>query len=220
MDELEGVGVGHDVRFGSKADICSAKRHVRSTPDSGHVRCNLGCPLCANNGHQLCSDASISRATGIAHHRCRQFDKELNANSRNLMMRSITSRALLVGAVLLAAPPAIEPALAQSGQWNSTHRLFRIDLRQPTATRARRRPIVPAATASVWPRQSAIAAAAAPNEPAAIEPPRLRQRTDAAAAAAGRSSRATTSARSGAARGGRRSWTNADRLAAGPGVAA
>ena len=105
----------------------------------------------------------------------------------------------------------------------STRRLFRIDLRQPTATPARRRPILPAATASVlsvWPRQSAIAAAAGPNEPAAIEPPRLRQRTDAAAAAAGRSSRATTSARSGAARGGRRSWTNADRLAAGPGVAA
>ena len=34
------------------------------------------------------------------------------------MARSITSRALLVGAVLLAAPPAMEPALAQSGQSN------------------------------------------------------------------------------------------------------
>ena len=77
-----------------------------------------------------------------------------------------------------------------------------------------------ASVLSVWPRQSAIAAAAGPNEPAAIEPPRLRQRTDAAATAAGRCSRATTSARSGAARGGRRSRTNADRLAAGPGVAA
>jgi hypothetical protein len=29
-----------DVRFGSKADICSAIRHVRFTPESGHVRCN------------------------------------------------------------------------------------------------------------------------------------------------------------------------------------
>ena len=28
-----------DVRFGSKADMCSAKRHVRFTPESGHVRC-------------------------------------------------------------------------------------------------------------------------------------------------------------------------------------
>ena len=25
-----------DVRFGSKADICSAKRHVRFAPNSGH----------------------------------------------------------------------------------------------------------------------------------------------------------------------------------------
>ena len=42
-----------------------------------------------------------------------------------------------------------------------------------TATAARRRPH-PAAAASVlsvWPRQSAIAAAAGPDEPAAIEPP-------------------------------------------------
>ena len=27
-----------DVRFGSKADICSAKGHVRFTPESGHVQ--------------------------------------------------------------------------------------------------------------------------------------------------------------------------------------
>ena len=29
-----------DVRFGSKADMCSAKRHVRFTPESGHLQCN------------------------------------------------------------------------------------------------------------------------------------------------------------------------------------
>ena len=40
-----------DVRFGSKADICSAKRHVRFTPNSGHMRCNSVCPLSANSGH-------------------------------------------------------------------------------------------------------------------------------------------------------------------------
>src|SRR5262249_21657829 len=34
-----------DVRFGSKADICSAQRHVRFTPESGHVQCNWRCPL-------------------------------------------------------------------------------------------------------------------------------------------------------------------------------
>ena len=139
------------------------------------------------------------------------------------MARSITSRALLVGAVLLAAPPAMEPALAQSGQSNPLTDFFGSIFGNPPP----RAPadgavlLIPAATASVYGRDNpAIAAAAGPNEPAAIEPPRLRQRTDAAATAAGRSSRATTSARSGAARGGRRSWTNADRLAAGPGVAA
>jgi hypothetical protein len=41
-----------DVRFGSKADMCSAKRHVRFTPNSGHVRCKEGCPLSANSGHR------------------------------------------------------------------------------------------------------------------------------------------------------------------------
>ena len=40
-----------DVRFGSKADICNAKKHVRFTPNSGHVQCNSACPLCANSGH-------------------------------------------------------------------------------------------------------------------------------------------------------------------------
>jgi hypothetical protein len=29
-----------NVRFGSKADICSAKSHVCFTLESGHVRCN------------------------------------------------------------------------------------------------------------------------------------------------------------------------------------
>ena len=36
-----------DVRFGSKAYICDAKRHVRLP----NVRCNSVCPLCANSGH-------------------------------------------------------------------------------------------------------------------------------------------------------------------------
>jgi hypothetical protein len=59
---------GAYVRFGSLADICSAKRHVRFTPnsdrksghqsqghvrftpESGHVRCKSPCPLWANSG--------------------------------------------------------------------------------------------------------------------------------------------------------------------------
>jgi len=40
-----------NVRFGSLADICSAKRHVRFTPKSGHVQCNSICPLSAKSGH-------------------------------------------------------------------------------------------------------------------------------------------------------------------------
>ena len=41
-----------NVRFRSKADMCSAKQHVRFTPESGHVQCNSVCPLCANSGHR------------------------------------------------------------------------------------------------------------------------------------------------------------------------
>ena len=41
----------HNVRFGSKADICNANRHVRFTPNSGHVQCKHRCPLSANSGH-------------------------------------------------------------------------------------------------------------------------------------------------------------------------
>ena len=44
------AGVGANVRFGSKADMCSALAHVRFTPESGHVQCNRPCPLCANSG--------------------------------------------------------------------------------------------------------------------------------------------------------------------------
>ena len=51
--------VNIDVRFGSKADMCSAKGHVRFTPESGHVRCKQECPLCANSGHLLRLEAII-----------------------------------------------------------------------------------------------------------------------------------------------------------------
>jgi hypothetical protein len=42
-----------NVRFGSKADICSAKRHVRFTPSSGHWQRTSPCPFCANSGHRV-----------------------------------------------------------------------------------------------------------------------------------------------------------------------
>src|SRR5262245_44305789 len=37
--------------FGAKADMCSAKRHVSFTPESGHVQRTCGCLLWANSGH-------------------------------------------------------------------------------------------------------------------------------------------------------------------------
>ena len=47
------VGKGRpNVRFGSKADICSAKEHVRYSPKSGHQPATLPCPLCAMNGYR------------------------------------------------------------------------------------------------------------------------------------------------------------------------
>ena len=40
-----------NVRFGSKADMCNANRHVRFTPNSGHVQCNSACLICTISGH-------------------------------------------------------------------------------------------------------------------------------------------------------------------------
>src|SRR5215475_12842253 len=40
-----------DVSFGSKADICGAKRHVRFAPESD-IKCDIvACPLWANSRH-------------------------------------------------------------------------------------------------------------------------------------------------------------------------
>ena len=47
----KGVTGVANVRFGSKADICSAIGHVRSSPESGHMRRNKSCLLWANSGH-------------------------------------------------------------------------------------------------------------------------------------------------------------------------
>src|SRR5262245_10908044 len=42
----------NDAAFGSKADIQRPRKHVRFTPESGHVQCNSRCPLWANSGHR------------------------------------------------------------------------------------------------------------------------------------------------------------------------
>ena len=41
-----------NVRFGSLTDICAAKSDVRFTPESGRVRRNERCLLCAISGHR------------------------------------------------------------------------------------------------------------------------------------------------------------------------
>jgi len=46
------VRIGN-VRFGSKADIWTCVMDVRFTPESGHFRKRLRCPLSAKSGHRL-----------------------------------------------------------------------------------------------------------------------------------------------------------------------
>ena len=48
-----------DVRFGSKADICSAKRHVRFTPKSDIKCVKEECPLWAKSGRQRTTDRPL-----------------------------------------------------------------------------------------------------------------------------------------------------------------
>jgi hypothetical protein len=49
MQTLQCIG---NVRFGSEADMCGAKSHVRFTPESGHLRRTSACLLWANSGHR------------------------------------------------------------------------------------------------------------------------------------------------------------------------
>jgi hypothetical protein len=52
---------GANVRFGSKADICSAQAHVRFTPESD-IKCDIvECLLWARSGH------SCLRVTRVAY---------------------------------------------------------------------------------------------------------------------------------------------------------
>ena len=57
-------GRGYYVRFGSKGDMCAAKRHVCFAPESGHVRRNWGCLLWARSGHWLSITRSLGRPGG------------------------------------------------------------------------------------------------------------------------------------------------------------
>jgi hypothetical protein len=58
-DSLQRALGGHlDVRFGSKADILLGLRDVRFTPESGHCRATVGCPLCAKSGREQVQQTS------------------------------------------------------------------------------------------------------------------------------------------------------------------
>jgi hypothetical protein len=52
-----------DVRFGSKANIPTCQAHVRFTPESGHRRATVGCPLSATSGRRAtrvyCDSANV-----------------------------------------------------------------------------------------------------------------------------------------------------------------
>src|SRR5262249_17779738 len=56
------AGAKRHVRFGSKADICTAPAHVRFTPKSGHVRCTRLCPLWARSGLMRCNKKIVIRS--------------------------------------------------------------------------------------------------------------------------------------------------------------
>jgi len=61
----KGTLAGLNVRFGPKADMCSARRHVRFTPESGHVQSKEECPLRAKSGHRRYSITSLARASNV-----------------------------------------------------------------------------------------------------------------------------------------------------------
>ena len=48
--------------------MCSAERHVRFTPESGHVQCKEGCPLWVKSGHVQREDVRFTPKSG--HVRC------------------------------------------------------------------------------------------------------------------------------------------------------
>jgi len=58
------------VRIGSKGDILVVVIYVRFTPESGHCRERLACPLCAKSGHWFGLGGERSRTlyvvTGLA----------------------------------------------------------------------------------------------------------------------------------------------------------
>jgi hypothetical protein len=112
--------------FGSKADVCVAKPHVRFTPnsdrksrhaanghvrfasESGHVQCTSSCLLRANSGHSrsysITSSARVSNVGGTV--RCSAFAVLRLMTSSNLV-GCCTGR--LAGFSLLRSRPVYLP---------------------------------------------------------------------------------------------------------------
>src|SRR5262245_59846667 len=81
MAILEGLG---NVHFGPIADMCSAKRHVRFTPESRNERCKAKCPIRAKSGRRdqiravdrvahLLTRADFARPRGVRLPPCRKI---------------------------------------------------------------------------------------------------------------------------------------------------
>src|SRR5215470_20265566 len=66
----------HDVRFGSKADICNAKRHVRFTPESGHSRCKRPCPLDPRKRTPCSAEPIAASSWTVVQYEC--FSRRIN----------------------------------------------------------------------------------------------------------------------------------------------
>jgi hypothetical protein len=79
--------------------MCSAKRHVRFTPESGHVRCTGRCPLSANSGHRysITSSARASIVGGMV--RPSVLGK---ASALSMSMRVMGGRDIIIAAAFFA----------------------------------------------------------------------------------------------------------------------
>src|SRR6476469_10042597 len=72
----------HNVRFRSKADMCSAKRHVRFTPKSRHVRRTGRCQLSANSGHSSVVDRGCASGPIRPHSAARSWRRKVQAGCK------------------------------------------------------------------------------------------------------------------------------------------
>jgi len=50
----------------AKVNICIAKRHVRLTPESGHMQCTRLYPLLAKSGHRLMDVMSCQTSSEVS----------------------------------------------------------------------------------------------------------------------------------------------------------